>query len=151
MLANERIWFWVKIAIVVLVILAVFQLFRVNNEQPTVGPMVVRYTHGSVIEGAVKVPAGNFLSYRIDLNRAVTLRGYFDTMSDGSRIECLVLDEVNFEKWKGLDDFVAISETGHLPTAILNPRIGPGIYHLVFSGRMNPYTDVSFQADFDVD
>ncbi len=150
MSGTERIWFWTKIAIAVLILLVIFQIFRVNEEPKKADTPVVRYTQGTVVEGVVKVPPGEFLSYHINLNRSTTLEGSFDTLSENIRIACLVLDEENFAKWEKQEEYVALVETGHLPTAEMNPRIGPGRYRLVFSGRDNFEKNVNAEVLFAV-
>lgn len=151
MQTGDRVWFWSKIAIVVLVLLGVFQLFRINDDPPASAPPVVRYSYGSVVDGVVKVSAGGFLSYRINLNRTTYLKGSFDTLSEKLRIECLVLDEANFQKWKSGEEYEAASDTGHLPTAIISPRIGPGVFYLVLSGFKNPDKDIVAETSFALD
>lgn len=148
---NTRLWFWAAIIIAVLVMLGIFQIIRVNEEPAKNTLPPVSYTRGPVITGPVNVSAGQFLSYRINLNRPGTLKGSFDSLSVKLRIELLVLDDDNFDKWKKGEDYKAIAETGHLPVANISPRLQPGIYHLVLSGRKNADKNISIETDFSVD
>lgn len=125
---------WALIIPVFLTAAYVFNSFRVNTKPPV--QFKLEYTQkGTLAEETFLVPAGDFHSYKIVLNRSEVLSGSFKTTGLTRRIGCVVLDGENFEKWRSGGEYKAVVETGFLPGGKINSVIGPGTFFLVFDNR----------------
>lgn len=136
----------------VLVILGLIQILRVNSpEVAQPSAPVVRYTTGSVIEGPVTVQPGEFLSFRMNLNRAVMLKGTFDAVKRDGEAGCLILDDENFARFQKGGEYSAVLDIGPLPSVVVSRKIGPGVFHLVFDNRANKAEAVDLTTSFSVE
>jgi hypothetical protein len=139
------------IACAVLAILAGLQLVRVNAPEST-GPIdePFRATTGAVLDGTYVVPAGQYLSVKIDLNHRAKLAGWFRTQRREMLLSCLVIDDANFGPWKNDAEYRRLSETGHAPGGKVSVVAEAGTYHLVLDNRRSD-ADVAVEAHFSVD
>ena len=141
-MSNRSIfyWNWQRSAVLVIAALALLQFFRANR--PPVVPRgetaVSRYTTGTIVDARVAVPAGEFVSYKMEFNRRTKLGGEFQTGDTRVRVECLLLDDANFEAWKAGTEFKSVSATGFVPGGKVVRVLPPGTYHLVISNRGGP-------------
>ncbi|MDM7923759.1 MAG: hypothetical protein QUS14_15785, partial [Pyrinomonadaceae bacterium] len=130
---SHRSYFWLRILAVVVVIIGIIQLVRVNTpapEKPVAEAPAVKYTSGPVVEGRVEVPAGEFTSFDIRLNKRSTLKGRFATENLKGSVACLLLTAENFELFRSGKEFQAVSKTGTIPGGNMNTRLEPGNYAL---------------------
>ena len=148
-------WNWQLGAVVVIAALALLQFFRANrppaaSTQQGETAAVSRYTTGTIVDARVVVPAGDFVSYKMEFNRRTKIEGEFRTGDLKVRVECLVLDDGNFEKWKAGTEFKSVSATGFVPGGKIVRTVQPGTYHLVVSGRggPGPAAEKSVRASF---
>lgn len=149
---SHRAYFWLRVFAIVLVAAGIVQFIRVNRPVPVPEtPVRVEYTTGSVVDGPIEVPAGEFLAYPIRLNRAATLKGTFRTAKLGGTIGLLALDEENFERWRNGGEFKAVSKTGNIPGGNVNARLQPGNYQLVFDNRHSANAPRTVEASFAIE
>lgn len=96
-------WNWQRTVIVIVAMLAILQLYRANRPPPPAPPnrAVIYTASGPIVDAAVTVPAGDFVSYKLDLNRRANIYGTFWSGKKGVEITCMVADAANFEAWKG--------------------------------------------------
>lgn len=135
-----------------LVIAGVIQFFRVNTPEPVVEkPVPVQYTSGSVVDGRIEVPAGEFVAYPIKLNRSAFLKGTFRTAKLTGTIGLLALDDENFVRWRNGREFMAVSKTGNIPGGNINTKLQPGDYHLVFDNRHSVNAPRVVEASFAIE
>ena len=105
---------WAGIIGVVIIIIAVVQIFRVN---PPAEKMVEqeakpKWTEGEVFKGPGQVVAGAELSYPIDLNRKATFKAYFTTGKNDKKLASAVIKAEDFNMWKSGAEVTAIVSTG---------------------------------------
>jgi hypothetical protein len=132
-------WRWPLIAVVALLALLGIQIIRVNQPRTAANVEKIEYSSpGPLVPGEVVVPAESYYANRINLNRRGKIYGSFRTGNVHRRIDVLVLDDANFEKWKVGSEFIGVIQTGYVPGGKISPVVGPGIYYLVFDGRRNP-------------
>jgi hypothetical protein len=148
---NQKI-IWPAIIAVVLIAIAAIQVYRVNRPVPVADSKPpIRYTTGSIVDGRITVPAGGFLSYRIDLNRRAKLKGTFTTGKDNLKLACVVLREEDLENWKAGAAYKRISETGDVPRGQLDVALEPGAYYLIFDNRRTADAERRADAHFAVE
>ncbi len=149
---QRNVAFWGGIIVAVLAILGLIQILRVNSpEVERTSTPVVRYTSGSVIEGHVTVQQGEFLSFRMNLNRAAMLKGTFDAVKRDGEAACLILDDENFTRFRKGGEFTAELNIGPLPSVVVSRKIGPGVFHLIFDNRSNKAEAVDLTTSFTVE
>ena len=140
------------VAAVVIAGFAVFHIIRVNEIEPvTQINETVKYTRGAVVEGPINVPSGEYLSFRINLNRRGVLSGTMKSPSEDEKIETFLFDSENFNLWKEGKEFQTILSSGHLSYVVVKKSLDVGDYYLVFSGRSNPERAVQAEASFSLD
>jgi hypothetical protein len=111
-------WRWPIITITVLVVLLGLQILRVNRrspEAPFSADTRVYTTLGPLVSGDLIIPAENYHSTRIDLNRRAKISGEFRTGNIRSRVSVLVLKETDFDSWKQDLNYDPIAKTGYVP------------------------------------
>jgi hypothetical protein len=149
---SQRSYFWLRIISVVILIVGLIQIFRVNSPTPVVErPAPVKYTSGTLVEGQVEIPAGEFLSYEIKLNKRASLRGKFATEKLKGSVGCLTLNAENFARWREGGEFQAVAKTGTVPGGNLNAKLEPGDYYLVLDNRHSAKESRVVNADFTVE
>ena len=145
-------WSWAGIIAVAVIALAGFQFFRVNqpkvvtNEPP---PFIA--TTGVIAEGNVDLPAADFLSFPMNFNHRVKIKGSFRTGSIAKRIECLILTADNFDRWKTGSEYQSLTKTGSVPTGRIERMIDAGNYFLVIDNRKNKEAFRLEESDFRVE
>jgi hypothetical protein len=151
---QDRLWAfrWPAIIVAVVLGLAVIQVLRVNppkeKQQPS-GPPPVDYTEaGPLLNGYIDVPAQDFFSKKIDLNRTAGLTGSFRTSQQRATVEVLVMTDQEFSKWSAGEDHKALARTNYVPGGKINAGLSPGSYFLVIDNRKNDqarsvFTDIS--------
>ena len=149
---SSSTWTWpVGVAVVVLS-LAGIQFFRVNRPRD-VAPAEIQKTYtqaGVLISRNLVLPARDFYSQQIDLNRPSELAGSFRTPSTSQRVGVLVLSQANFEAWRTGAEFQSLARTGYIPGGKINLRLSPGTFFLVIDNREND-TEQRVYADFGLD
>ena len=151
---SHRSYFWLRIIAVVVVIVGVIQLVRVNTpapERPAVEAPAIKYSSGPIVEGRVEVPAGQFTSFDIRLNKRSTLKGKFATEKLKGAVACLLLNTENFELYRTGKEFQFVSRTGVVPGGNMNARLEPGNYVLVFDNRQSANEPRVLEANFSVE
>lgn len=129
-------WNWLRTAAVVLAVVGVLQFYRANRPAPvSVLPTAAKYTTGTIVDAPVVVPPRSFVSYRVEFNRRTDLKGSFQTGDKTIRIECIVLDQANFEAWKSGASNQRLSSTGFVPGGKIVRVLEPGIFYIVISNR----------------
>jgi hypothetical protein len=151
---RRGVGFWLKIAAAVLFLLLAYNFYRVNRTEPPPAsptPVPVQYTEGEIVNERVSIEPGGFMSYSVNLNHRSTINGNFRIVGKDPWINCLILDEINFEKWRAENEFSALNSTGSVPAGRVSRSLPPGNYFLVFDNRSSEYknalVDVSFSAE----
>lgn len=136
---RKRTWTytWPGIIGIVLIIVAVIQIFRVNPpDQRTIDaePKVV-WTEGEVFSGEAEVAASEHLSFPINLNRKATLKAYFTTGRHDTRLDSTVIKASDFNMWKSRSDVLAVVSTGLVPRGTITRVLEPGNYLFILDNR----------------
>ena len=128
---------WAGIISIVLIIIAVIQIFRVNPpEQPQVSnESKIVWTEGEVFSGEANVDAGSYLSYPLNLNRRATLKVFFTSGKHDKRIGSAVIRAEDFNMWKNGGDISTLVATGDVPRGTITKVLEPGYYLLVLDNR----------------
>lgn len=146
---NTKVWFWVKIILVVIVLLIVFRLMFVNRPQPAVLlEQKITYTTGSIVNSVVEVNPGEYVSYQMNLNKRWRFKGNFSASEVKRPIGVMVVDKDNFEKYKKGEDFKSTISTGSVPAGRVDQEIQAGEYFLVFDGKRVVEKPASLNANF---
>ena len=128
---------WAGIVGVVIIIIAVIQIFRVNP--PADKNLVVesnpKWTDGEVFKGAGQVAAGDELSYPINLNRKATLKAFFTTGKNDIKLASAVIKAEDFNMWKSGSEVNPIVSTGMVPRGTITRVLDPGNYVFVLDNR----------------
>ncbi len=146
-------WLWPVTIFIVVVMLLSIQMLRVNKpeEAPAAGTAPIAYsTPGPLLSGELEVGGGDFLSKQVNLNRRAKISGEFQTGSVKSKVAVVVVDEMNFEKWKQQTDFKQRVGTGYVPGGKISPVLEPGTYFLIIDNRVNG-NPLSLQANFNLE
>ena len=140
--AERHLWRWIWPALVGVVLLSIagIQMLRVNPPQPAPANTIGYTAPGALISDALVIPAGEFYSHRLDLNRKAKLSGEFQTGSVKALISILVLNETNFENWQAGRDYSAFARTGNVPGGKIAPVLEPGVYFLIVDNRSGDST-----------
>ena len=128
---------WAGIVGVVLIIIAVIQIFRVNPPEKEISATVsaVRWTEGEVFKGRAEVEAGSELSYPISLNRRATLKVFFTTGKRDRKLASSVMKAEDFNMWKSGSEVPTFVSTGQVPSGTITRVMEPGNYLFVFDNR----------------
>ena len=145
-------WNWQRTAIVIVAMLAILQLYRANRPPSPAPPnrAVIYTASGPIVDAAVTVPAGDFVSYKLDLNRRANISGTFWSGNKGVEITCMVADAANFEAWKDGKPARHVIDTGEVPAGQIDRKLEPGTYYLVLSNRAGK-SDKTLRAGFRID
>jgi hypothetical protein len=146
-------WSWTGIIIAVLAVLAVIQILRVNPPRSSISAEDIKpiWTEGTIVSGVIEVPATGFLSFPLNFNRRVTLKGNFTTGSSDKRLACTIISVGELEKWKAGNGVTPITNTSPVPRGLIRRVIEPGSYVLIFDNRMNSQDMRLIESDFSVD
>ncbi len=147
---EEKIWQWrwPIIAVSVLAVLLALQMLRVNKRpEPSLHEIRTYTSLGPLISGDVVIPAAEYNSTRIDLNRRAKISGEFRTSNIKSRVSVLVIKESDFMSWKVDLKYYPIAQTGYVPGGKISPVLEPGTYFLILDNRRNDSSQ-SVHAEF---
>lgn len=139
---------WPAIVGAVAIALVAIQIFRVNHPSPRTPKPRLYTTAGPLVTGKLVIPANDFYSNRIDLNRRTKLSGTFRTTSTRERVSVLVVNESNFDSWNsGQSNYRALTKTGYVPAGRISLILEPGIYFVIIDNRESGDAN-SVSADF---
>jgi len=144
---------WAGIIGVVLIIIAVIQIFRVNppvRENVAAEPKI-RWTEGEIFKGNAEVAAGTELSYPINLNRRATLKGNFTTGKNDKRLASVVIKAEDFNMWKSGSEVQTFVATGMVPRGTISRVLEPGNYIFVLDNRTGDEAIVLTDVDISVE
>ena len=146
---SSRIQRWPIIIAVVVLLLVMLQMFRANRHtsEANAEPSPVYTQAGPLLQGQITIPAGEFHSQKLELNRRARILGTFRTKSLERRVSVLVLKERDVDLWKNNSIYSAVAETGYVPGGKIAPRLEPGGYLLVIDNRFSN-EEVSVTTDF---
>lgn len=144
---------WAGIVGVVIIIVAVIQIFRVNPpaEKNVVADAKPRWTEGEVFKGPGQVAAGAELSYPINLNRRATLKAYFTTGKSEIKLASSVLKAEDFNMWKSGTEVKPIVSTGMVPRGTITRVLEPGNYIFVLDNRAGAETVTLTEMEISVE
>jgi len=144
---------WAGIIGVVIIIIAVIQIFRVNPPaQPNAAAEAkVKWTEGEVFKGPGQVAAGTELSYPITLNRRATFKGYFTTGDSSKKLASSVIKAEDFNMWKSGSEVKMIVSTGMVPRGTITRVLEPGNYLFVLDNRSGTETISLTEMDISVE
>ena len=144
---------WGGIIGVVIIIIAVIQIFRVNPPalQQSASETKVVWTDGEVLRGPAEVAAGEFLSFPLNLNRKATLKAYFTTGKSDKRLGCMVINEKDLHMWKSGSEVPIVMSTGLVPRGTITRVLEPGNYVFILDNRAGSETIKLTETDFRVE
>ncbi|HEX6126972.1 MAG TPA: hypothetical protein VFZ23_16485 [Pyrinomonadaceae bacterium] len=143
-------WSWPAIIGVVLLFLAGLQTLRVNQRHFKAAesePVPIYTSAGSLVTGTITIPAGEFYSNRLSLNRRLRLTGTFRTANLRNRVSASVIGERYFEDWKQGAQTPTFARTGYVPGGKISLLLEPGAYILLIDNRQN-HEPQNIQTDF---
>ncbi len=145
-------WTWPHILSVVLFLLIGIHFYRVNAVTSTAAgdTSVFKSTNGTIVDGQIVVAAEDYLSFKMDFNRRVTVKGWFATGTSNKRIECLLLNKNAFELWKNGKEFNSVARTGFLPSGKMEHVVEPNTYFLIFSNQKPGEPEKAFETFFEI-
>ena len=144
---------WAGIIGVVIIIIAVIQIFRVNppeekNVPPDAKP---KWTDGEVFKGPGQVASATELSYPINLNRKATLKAFFTTGKNDIKLASAVIRAEDFNMWKSGGEVQPLVATGTVPRGTITRVLEPGNYLFVLDNRAGTETIVLTEIDIRVE
>ena len=144
---------WAGIVGVVIIIIAVIQIFRVNPpaEKSIAAEVKPEWTEGEVFKGPGQVAAGAELSYPINLNRRATLKAYFTTGKSEIKLASAVIKAEDFNMWKSGSEVKTIVSTGMVPRGTITRVLVPGNYLLLLDNRTGAETITLTEMDISVE
>ena len=144
---------WAGIIGVVLIIIAVIQIFRVNPpaRENISAEAKVKWTEGRVFKGRAEVAAGEELSYPIYLNRKATLKAFFTTGKNDKKLGSAVIKAEDFNMWKSGSDVKMFVATGLVPRGTISRVLDPGNYFFVLDNRSGSEAIVLTDVDISVE
>ncbi len=149
----QRRWIWQGAIVLGVVALAAIFVFRANppKERADKQSEKVTYTTGAFVTGPITIEAGGFLNFKFVLNGKKRLNGKFATAGYKGKIDCMVLDEKNFELFKNGGEFKRIVGTGAIPGGKIDRSFDPGTYYLVFDNRLGKESVDLAESDFSIE
>ena len=143
---------WAGIVGVVLIVIAVIQIFRVNPpERQSSAETKIKWTEGEVFKGRAEVAAGAELSYPINLNRKATLKAYFTTGKNDKKLGSSVIRADDFNMWKSGREVQTFVTTGVVPRGTITKVLEPGNYLFLLDNRAGNETIVLTEMDISVE
>ena len=144
---------WSGIIGVVIIIIAVIQIFRVNPpaQQNIPAEAKVKWTDGEVFKGPGQVAAGTELSYPINLNRRATFKAYFTTGNSAKKLASSVIKAEDFNMWKSGGEVQTFVATGMVPRGTITRVLEPGNYIFVLDNRTGTETMILKEIDISVE
>ena len=144
---------WAGIIGVVIIIIAVIQIFRVNPpaQQNSATEQKVKWTEGEVFKGKGEVAAGGELSYPINLNRKATLKAFFTTGKNDKKLSSAVIRAEDFNMWKSGSEVKTFVATGLVPRGTITRVLEPGNYIFVLDNRSGSEAIVLTEMDISVE
>ena len=144
---------WAGIIGVVIIIIAVIQIFRVNPpvQQNSAPEQKVKWTEGEVFKGKAEVAAGTELSYQINLNRKATLKAFFTTGKNDKKLVSAVIKAEDFNMWKSGSEVKTFVATGMVPRGTITRLLEPGNYIFVLDNRGGSEAIVLTEMDISVE
>lgn len=126
----------VSVLLFAAILIAIF-LFRANPpaNSPRIDQPVRQFTYGNFIDQPFRVPKGELVAYKFDLNRKATLKGKFSTIDYKPRLTVFVVTPADLEAMKSNLDFASITTTGEVPGGLITRNFEPGSYYVVFDNR----------------
>lgn len=146
-------WSWGGIVLVVLVILAAIQLVRVNPPDDRTNGREeknILWTNGTLISGTIEVEAGGHLTYPINLNKRVTLNGFFTTGDSSKRLACSIIAASDLNAWRAGKTVPILNTTGPVPRGLIKRVLEPGYYTLIIDNRTNNVMIQMVESHFEV-
>ena len=119
-----------------------------NNKTANAAP---KYTYGTIVDETVTVPAGDYITFDINLNRKASINGRFYSENYESNFGMMILDEENFKKFEAGEDYKHVVSAGVTPGGRTNRNLEPGIYKIILDNRHQPERDIGVIASFTVD
>jgi hypothetical protein len=147
-------WSWVGIFVVVLGLIGVIQIFRVNppaDRTERGAPTPFLATTGMIIDGALEIPSGGFLSFPMNFNHRINFNGSFTTGETPERLECLIIPAGQFENWRNGVDVQTVVRTGQVPRGRINRTLEPGNYFLILDNRQGTEVKKIIESEFRVE
>ena len=128
---------WAGIIGIVIIIIAVVQIFKVNppDQYGVAAQPRHAWTEGKVFDGAAEVPAGGYLSHPLYLNRRATFKGFFTTGKNDRRVVGTLIKAEDFNMWKSDAVVDTILSTGPVPRGTINRVLEPGNYIFLIDNR----------------
>ncbi len=144
---------WAGIVGVVIIIIAVIQIFRVNPpaEKQVAAEVKPKWSDGEVFRGPGQVAAGAELTYPINLNRRATLKAYFTTGKNDIKLASAVIKAEDFNMWKSGSEVKTIVSTGMVPRGTISRVLEPGNYVFVLDNRAGTETIALTEMDISVE
>ncbi|MGD9629521.1 MAG: hypothetical protein AB7V18_09765 [Pyrinomonadaceae bacterium] len=144
---------WPGIFGVVIIIIAVFQIVRVNPPDRPVGDTENRkvWTEGELLRGRAVVPANGYLSFPLNLNRRANFSAVFTTGRSEVRIVSAIIRAEDFNMWKSGEDVEPVSTTGKVPRGVVKRVLEPGMYLFVLDNRAGDAEIVLEDTEIKVD
>ena len=149
----QRRWLWQGAVVLGIAAFVVILVFKANppKQRSEMERPKISYTSGAFVSGPVTVEAGGFLNYKFVLNSRKRLVGKFTTAGYKGKIDCIVLDEKNFELFKTGGEVQKLVGTGSIPGGKIDRSIDPGTYYLVFDNRLGKEKIDLEEADFSIE
>lgn len=144
---------WSGIFGVVIIIIAILQIFRVNPPDRPIKEAEVKrvWTEGELLRGRAVVPANGFLSFQMNLNRRARFSASFTTGKSEIRLASAILKAEDFNMWKSGADVEAVSTTGKVPRGVVKRVLEPGEYYFVLDNRSGDSEVLLEDTDIRVD
>jgi hypothetical protein len=132
---------WAGIVLVVAFVIAVFWFFKQNPPEASgTAEKKTIWSNGEIVSGPLEVEPGGILTFPMNLNKRSSLDATFFTGDSRKRLELVILDPKDLDRWKANEDVKVVTHTGTVPRGIVKRVMEPGEYVIVFDNRMNKET-----------
>ena len=129
---------WAGIILVVAFVIAVFWFFKQNPPEPSgTSERKTIWSSGEIVSGPLEVEAGGILTFPMNLNKRSSLDATFFTGDSKKRLELVILDPKDLDRWKANEEVKVVTHTGTVPRGMVKRVMEPGEYVIVFDNRMN--------------
>ena len=123
---------------VVAFVIAVFWFFKQNPPEASgTSEKKTIWSSGEIVSGPLEVEAGGILAFPMNLNKRSSLDATFFTGDSKKRLELVILDPKDLDRWKANEEVKVVTHTGTVPRGIVKRVMEPGEYVIVFDNRMN--------------